>query len=58
MFMCVLCLAHSFYVQQYMFFPGLNVLFHKCDEWQGYQMKKNIIIHTVGRISFGSFVLM
>lgn len=58
MFMCALCNAHSFYVQQCMFFSGLNVLFHKCNEWQGYRMKKNIIIHIVSRISFRSFVLM
>lgn len=36
--------AYNFYVHQYMFFPDLNVLFHKCYGWQGYQMIKKILI--------------
>lgn len=36
--------AYNFYVHQYMFFPGLNMLFHKCNGWQGFQMIKNISI--------------
>lgn len=32
--------AYNFYVHQYMFFPGLNVLFHHRNGWQGFQMIK------------------
>lgn len=32
--------AYKFYVHQYVFFSGLNVLFHQCNGWQGYQMIK------------------
>lgn len=57
MFICILYNAQSLCVQQYMFFPGLNVLFPKWNERQGYQMIKNIIVHTVSTASFGSLVL-
>lgn len=36
--------AYDFYVHRYVFFPGLSVLLHKCNGWQGYQMIKNILI--------------
>lgn len=36
--------AYNFYVHWYVFFPGLSVLLHKCNGWQGYQMVKNMLI--------------
>lgn len=53
---CIVRCTHC--VQQYMFFPGLNVLFPRWNERQGYQMIKSIIVHTVSTVSLRSFVLM
>lgn len=55
--MCTLFSAHGFCVRQYMFSPGLDVLFPKWSERQGYQVIKNIIVPTVSTAGFGSFVL-